>query len=202
MRKSMKILKRPFTTGSLLLLLSLFLLPALAQASEAGYVFGIIRRDVWDLILRIINFVVLVGVLVYFVRKPLVGAIRNSIESVRTLLKDAEESRRASEAHMKESEEKLAGVDKEINDLLTAASKESEAERERILSEASAALEKLKAEAATAIELELKKAQDILRREAADAAVALAEEIIGKNVTPEDQARFVNEYLEKLEVKQ
>jgi F-type H+-transporting ATPase subunit b len=198
----MRILKRPFITGSFLLLLSLFLLPALVLASESGYVFGTIRRDVWDLILRIINFVVLVGVLVYFVRKPLVGAIRNSIESVRKLLKEAEESRKASEAHMKESEEKLAGIDKEINDLLEAARREGEAERERILSEASIAVEKLKAEAAMAIDLELKKAQDVLRKEAADAAVALAEEIIGKNVTPEDQARFVTEYLEKLEVKQ
>lgn len=202
MKESMRILKRPLVTGSLLLLLSLFLLPSLALASESGYVFGTIRRDVWDLILRIINFAVLVGVLVYFARKPLVGAIRNSIESVRTLLKDAEESRRASEAHMKESEEKLAGVDKEISDLLKAARKEGEAERERILSEASMAVEKLKVEAAMAIDLELKKAQDVLRKEAADAAVALAEEIIGKNVTPEDQARFVTEYLEKLEVKQ
>jgi len=201
-RGSMRILKRPFITGSFLLLLSLFLLPALVLASESGYVFGTIRRDVWDLILRIINFVVLVGVLVYFVRKPLVGAIRNSIESVRKLLKEAEESRKASEAHMKESEEKLAGIDKEINDLLEAARREGEAERERILSEASIAVEKLKAEAAMAIDLELKKAQDVLRKEAADAAVALAEEIIGKNVTPEDQARFVTEYLEKLEVKQ
>ncbi len=52
------------------------------------------------------------------------------------------------------------------------------------------------------IDLELKKAQDVLRREAADAAVALAEEIVGKNVTPEDQARFVTEYLEKLEANQ
>jgi F-type H+-transporting ATPase subunit b len=198
----MSILKRPLVTGSVLLLLSLFLLPALALASEAGYVFGTIRRDVWDLILRVVNFAVLLGVLVYFVRKPLVGAIRNSIESVRALLKDAEDSRKASEAHMKESEEKLAGVDKEINDLLAAARKEGEAERERILSEASTALEKLKAEAALAIELELKKAQDVLRKEAADAAVSLAEEIIGRNVTPEDQARFVTEYLEKLEVKQ
>lgn len=182
------------------------LLPAIVLAAEHGEevdkVFGAIPRDVWDLVLRIINFVVLAGVLIYYLRKPIANAIRNSIETVRTLLREAEESRIASEAHMKEAEEKLAGVDKEIKDLLTAARKEGEAERERILSEAAHALDKLKAEAAMAIELELKKAQDILRKEAAEAAVNLAEEIISKQVTPEDQARFVTEYLEKLEAKQ
>ena len=149
--------------------------------------------------MRVLNFAILAGVLIYFTRKPIVNAIRSSIESVRNLLREAEDSRRASEARMKEAEEKLAGVDREVHELLETARKEGEAERERILGEASQALEKLKAEAATAIELELKKAQDILKKEAAEAAVALAEEIISNNVTPEDQTRFVTEYLEKLE---
>jgi len=182
--------------------LTISLLPVLALASEheeVSYVFGIIPRDVWDLVLRIINFLILAGVLVYFTRKPIVNALRNSIESVRTLLKEAEASREASEARMKVAEDKVAGVDREASELLEAARQESEVEKERILSEAGQALEKLKAEASMAIEQELKKAQDILRREAAEAAVALAEKVIREKVTPEDQARFVSEYLEKLE---
>lgn len=176
-------------------------LPALAFASgsEGGEGGG---RALWDLAMRVLNFAVLVGLLVYFARKPIASGIRNSIESVRTLLREAEESRQATEAKMKEAEDKLAGVDKEVADLLAAAAKESEAEKERILSEAAQALEKLKAEAALAIDQELKKAQNILKREAADAAVALAEEIISKNVKPEDHAKFVSEYLEKLEANQ
>jgi len=190
--------RRCVVAGCMLLLPALLVLPAMALASEAATVFGI-SRDIWDLILRIFNFAILAGVLFYFARKPVVNGIRNSIESVRTLLKEAEQSRRASEARMKEAEERLAGADKEISDLLEAARREGEAEQERIISEAAQALEKLKAETAMAMEQELKKAQDLLRKEAADAAVALAEKIIRKNVTPEDQARFVTEYLEKLE---
>lgn len=202
MKVSMVILTRRGVARSILLLPALLLLPAMALASETTKVFGVIPRDVWDLILRVINFSILAGVLFYYARKPILNGIRNSIESVRTMLKEAEDSRQASEARMKEADEKLAGVDKEISDLLSAARREGEVERERILSEASQALEKLKGEAAMAIQQELKKAQDILRREAADAAVALAEEIISRKVTPEDQARFVTEYLEKLEANQ
>lgn len=185
-----------------LLALPLLIWPALALAAETGGSHEGSGRALWDLAMRVLNFAILAGVLIYFTRKPIVNAIRSSIESVRNLLREAEDSRRASEARMKEAEEKLAGVDREVHELLETARKEGEAERERILGEASQALEKLKAEAATAIELELKKAQDILKKEAAEAAVALAEEIISNNVTPEDQTRFVTEYLEKLEADQ
>lgn len=180
-------------------ILPILVLPSIVLAAgseEASW------RPVWDLVWRIVNFLILAGLIFHFARKPIVGALRNSIESVRNLLKEAEESRQASEARMKEAEDKLAGVDKEVSDLLAAARSEGIAERERILLEASQALEKLKGEAALAIELELKKAQDTLRKETAAVAVTLAEEIIRKKITPEDQVKFVTEYLEKLEANQ
>jgi F-type H+-transporting ATPase subunit b len=193
--------KPPFRTVFkwTLRILPFLVLPSIVLASggeEASW------RPVWDLVWRIVNFLILAGLIFHFARKPIVSALRNSIESVRNLLKEAEESRQASEARMKEAEDKLAGVDKEVSDLLAAARSEGIAERERILLEASQALEKLKGEAALAIELELKKAQDTLRKETAAAAVTLAEEIIRKKITPEDQVKFVTEYLEKLEANQ
>ena len=127
----------------ILRVLPLLVLPSIVLASggeEGGW------RSIWDLGWRIANFAILAGVLFYYARKPAVNAIRNSIESVKTLLKEARESRKASEARMKEAEDKLAGVDKEISQLLESARKEGEAERERILAEAAKALEKLKAE--------------------------------------------------------
>jgi F-type H+-transporting ATPase subunit b len=182
-----------------LLALLIMILPSIVLASGDEVSVG---KQIWDLFWRIANFVILAGVLLYFTRKPIANAIKNSIESVKKLMKDAEESRRDSEARMKEAEEKLAGVDREISDLLASARKEGEAERERILAEAAEALEKLKAENSVAIALELKKAKDILKKEAANAAVALAEEILSRKITPEDQTKFVDDYLEKLEAKQ
>jgi len=85
--------------------LPLLVVPSIALASggeEGGW------RPIWDLGWRIINFAILAGVLFYFARKPAVNAIRNSIEAVRTLLKEARESRKTAEARMKEAEEKLA----------------------------------------------------------------------------------------------
>lgn len=155
---------------------------------------------VYDLIMRIVNFTVLLAILIYFVRKPAVDGMRNSIESVRKMLSDAEEARKQAEAKMKEAEDRLAKVDEETEALIASAHRESEVEKERVLAEAQEAVQRLKGEARVYIGQELKKAQDLLRKEVAESAMDIAEEIIRKNVKPEDQKRFIIEYLEKLEV--
>jgi F-type H+-transporting ATPase subunit b len=159
-------------------------------------------KAVFDLVMRIVNFAILIGVLVYFTRKPVVNGIRNSIESVRTMLKDAEESRLAAETRMKEAEERLARVDKEVAELLEAARKEGEMERERVLAETAEAVEKIRKDAALAMDQEVKKSRETLKKDAAEAAVALAENIIRDKVTPEDHRKFIADYLEKLEANQ
>ncbi len=182
----------------LALVLAAILVPAMVFASGDGG--G--GKAIYDLAMRIINFAILVGVLLYFVRKPAVEGIRNSIESVRTMIQEAETARKEAEARMKEAEDRLAGVDKEIEEIITHAREEAEVEKKRSLTDAEASVEKLKREAKMAIEQELKKSQDILTREAAVAAVALAEKIISEKVNPEDHQKFVTEYLEKLEANQ
>lgn len=154
----------------------------------------------YDLVMRIFNFLILAAALIYFARKPVVEGIRSSIETVRTMLAEAEEARKLAESHMKEAEERLAGIDKEISDLITNAREEGRVEKERILAEAEDAVEKLKRDAVVTFDLELKKAQDVLKTEVAEMAVSLAEEIINKEISSEDQGRFVNDYIEKLEV--
>jgi F-type H+-transporting ATPase subunit b len=173
----------------------------IAGSTLIGIVFLTIggRGPVYDLIMRIVNFTVLLGVLIYFVRKPAVEGMRSSIESLRKMLSDAEETSKQAEARMKETEDRLAKVDEETEALVTAAHKESEIEKERILAEAEEVVQRLKGEARVYIEQELKKAQNMLREEVAGSAMDIAEQIIRKNIKQEDQRRFIIEYLEKLE---
>ncbi|GBE14836.1 MAG TPA: ATP synthase F0 subunit B [Proteobacteria bacterium] len=156
-------------------------------------------RSIYDLIMRFVNFAILMGILIYFARKPIADGIRGSVESVRKMLNEAEASRQQAEIKMKEAEERLARADQEMDALIKTARQESEMEKERILGEAEEAVERLKKEAKQSILQELKKTQEILRKEAAETAVAIAEEIIRDRVTPDDQSRFVDECLNNLE---
>ena len=174
-------------------------LPEVCVASAGGDGGG---RAVYDLVMRGVNFAILVGVLIYFARKPVINGIRNSIESVRKMLQDAEESRLNAEARMKETEERLNRVDKEVAELLESAQKEGEIERERVLAEASETVEKIRKEMVLATEQELNKSREILKEYAAEAAVVLAEEIIREKVSQDDHRRFIADYLDKLEANQ
>ena len=177
----------------------LVVVPSLVFASAGEGAGG---KALYDLIMRIVNFTILIGLLVYFTRKPIVNGIRNSIESVRTMLKEAEESRLAAEARMKEAEERLNRVDNEVAELLESAKKEGEVERARILTEAAEAVEKIRKDTILAMEQEVKKSKETLKKDAAEAAVALAESIIKDKVTPEDHRKFITDYLDKLEANQ
>lgn len=172
--------------------------PSICLAAAGGEGGG---KAVFDLVMRIVNFLILVALLAHFARKPVGNAIRQSIESVRKMLREAEESRVNAEAGLKEAEKRLARVDQEVAELLESARREGEMERERILAEAAGAVEKIRREMALATDQELKKSRETLKAAAAEAAVALAEEIIREKVSLEDQRRFISEYLEKLEAK-
>ncbi len=188
-------MNRKFTMT--LLMFTAVALPVAVFAAEAEG--GHTGRQLYDLAMRIINFLILVGALIYFTRKPLRSFIENSIESIRKLLKDAESTKSEAEAKMKEAEEKLKGLSREVDQIMAQARSESQAEKARITEEAEAAAVKLREEATRSIQQELKKSQETLRNEAAQIALELAREIIRENITEADHKRFVAEYLEKLE---
>lgn len=189
----------PRRIRSIIVLTAVLLPAAVFAATGEGSSTG---RQLYDLVMRIINFAILLGALIYFLRKPARSFIENSVEAIRKLIKDAEETRKTAEAKMKEAEEKFAGLSRQVEELMEHAREESETEKARILSEAEKAVEKLKREASQAIQQELKKSQEELRNEVAQIAVTIAREIIRENIQEKDHTRFVAEYLEKLEVSQ
>jgi len=188
-------MNRKFPAALLILLVVVLPVVVLAADGEGGHS----GRQLYDLVMRIINFLILVGALVYFTRKPVRSFIENSVESVRKLLKDAESTKAEAEAKMKEAEERLAGLSHEVEQIMAHARSESQAEKARIVQETEAAVAKLREGASRAIQQELKKSQQILRNEAAQLAVELAREILRENINETDHKRFVAEYLEKLE---
>ncbi len=189
----------PGKIRSAIVLAAVLLPAAVFAAAGEGSTTG---RQLYDLVMRIINFAILFGVLIYFLRKPARSFIENSLQTIRKLITDADETQKIAEAKMKEAEEKLAGLSREIEELMEHAREESEAEKARVLSEAEEAVERLKREASHAIQQELKKSQEELRNEVAEIAVTIAREIIQENIQEKDHTRFIAEYLEKLEVSQ
>lgn len=151
-----------------------------------------------DFLYRCLNFGVAFGLLAYFVTKPIRKGLTGRREGIAKSLADAEAAKAEAEAKFAEYDRKLSKAAAEIEEIQVALRREGELERERILAGAREMSEKIKQEAEKSAANEIAKARAELREEAARMAIAIAQELLKKNFTSDDQNRLVNEYLQKV----
>ncbi len=148
---------------------------------------------------RVLNFAVLVGIIVWALKKADVkGSLAARQADIEKSLKDAEAARDAAEAKLIEYSGKLDQASKEIDELHAAIVREGEQEKIRIIAEANIAAERIVAQAALSAEQETIKARNELRAEAARLAVEIATGKLIAAIQKTDHDRFVGEYLDKV----
>ena len=147
---------------------------------------------------KFINLFIFIAVLLYFLRRPVSEAMRARREGIRRELMRAQEERNAALAKLEEVEARLTRLDAEVSTIHEQAAKEAAAERERLSQSAEADARKLRDQAQREIESAGKAARQELRRFAADQSVRLAEEMIRRDIRPEDDARLINLEIEEL----
>ena len=148
---------------------------------------------------RVLNFAVLVGIIVWALKKADVkGSLVARQADIEKSLKDAETARDAAEAKLREYSVRLDQASKEIDELHAAIVREGEQEKGRIIAEATIAAEKIVAQAALSAEQETVKARNELRAEAARLAVEIATGKLTGAIQKNDHDRFVGEYLDKV----
>lgn len=148
---------------------------------------------------KFVNLFVLVGVLYYFLRRPIGEAMKARRETIRRELIRAQQERDAALAKLEEVKAKLANLDAEVATVREVAAREAIAERERIARSAEEDARKLREQAQREIESAGKAARQDLRRFAADQSVLLAEGMLRRDIRPEDDARLMQGYIEELE---
>jgi F-type H+-transporting ATPase subunit b len=147
---------------------------------------------------RIINFLVLFGFLIYFLKKPLVSYFSERKEQIRRDLEEAREQRDQAEQKLKEYEKKLAGMEQELQKMRQDLQKAADLESEKVVANAERMSAGIVESAKLAAEQELRKAKMSLRNEAVDLAVELAESLISEKITEEDRKKIVEDYLDKV----
>jgi F-type H+-transporting ATPase subunit b len=147
---------------------------------------------------RIMNFAVLAAALFLLLRKPVSQALSGRIKSIVQELEELEARKKSIEQQLSEYDARLAMLDKEAEKIVAEYQRQGEEARARILKEAEAAAGKLKEQASKNIEHEFKQAKLALQEGLMEKALARAEQLISEKITPEDQNRLVNEYLDKV----
>ena len=183
-------------TRKVMLLAVLVLVPVTVFAAGGGHAdSGALLKD---FLYRCFNFALMVGLLAYFVSKPIRNGLKGRREEIEKMLADAEAAKEAAEAKYLEYSEKLAKATEEIETLTASIRHDGEVEREKILASARELAVKIEQEAEDKAVRVVAKARTEWREEAARLAVELAEEMLKKQVSAEDQKRLVDEYMQKV----
>lgn len=151
-----------------------------------------------DLFWRTVNFIALVVILVKFLAKPISSGLSGRRQQIKAELEELVAKRDEAERSYKEFVSRLAGMEQEMEVVVEKAIAQAGVEKTRILEEAERAAEDIKRQAEAAVQAELVDARRTLRNEVAEQAAAMAEELIVKNLTAEDQVAITEQYLERV----
>jgi F-type H+-transporting ATPase subunit b len=147
---------------------------------------------------RVMNFLVLAGLLTFLLRKPVAQFFSSRIKGIENQLSELETKKKDARQKLEEYTAKLAQLDQEGKKIVDDYIRQGNEARERILKEAESVADKLKEQALRNIDYEINQAKLRLQEEVLGKAIVKAEEIIKNEITIEDHDRLVDEYLKKV----
>ena len=151
--------------------------------------------NVKKLALQLLNFGVLVFILVKFGGPAIGKALAARHQQLKADLAAAATARAEAEARLKRQEARLAALEQEIEGIRTGVKAEAEAEKARLIALAEERAKRIKEETSFVLDQQIKEAEARLRREVAQAAVDLAEQMVKKSLGPTDQQRLVDSFV-------
>ncbi|MCL1926006.1 MAG: ATP synthase F0 subunit B [Syntrophorhabdaceae bacterium] len=189
---------RRYRRALLVVLLSVVFLFAakVTFASPEGGSHGIPWRDIAK---QAINLAILIGVLIYFIRKPLSSFMKERSELMRKSIEDASVARAEAMKKLEAMDARMARLSEEIAKLNERAESESAAEAQVLRDTATTEIGRIRAQAELSGEQELKKAVAELRQEASLLVSEAAETLVKNSLSSQDQERLVKENIEKIE---
>ncbi len=151
-----------------------------------------------QLLFQFINFAILVGVLVYFLKKPLKEYLLKRHDTVKEKIEEADRLLKEAEGAKKAYEEKLSGLEGEIEAFRASALAAMEGEKKKILDDARGLASRISEQARLAYEQEMKEAMAKVRAEIAGRTIAAAELKVRETFRKEDHDRMVGEFIQKV----
>lgn len=185
-------------TRAILCTLSLALAPRLASAAEGGGnnpFAGDVGTALWTLII----FVLVIWVLGKFAWGPILDGLQSREKFIRDSLEQAKEDRETAEARLKEYTERLETARAEASEIVEEGKRDAEAVRQRIEDEAREESERMVERARREIELAKEGAVRELYTLSARLATDVAERVIRRELSAEDQQRLISQAIEELE---
>ena len=135
--------------------------------------------------MKLINFGLFVGLIYYFLRKPLLAMLDAKIADVDELLKSTQSDLEASRTERDEARRALDGIDNEIENLLARAKERGELERTTLIDDGKKHGRNIVEQAAITLKGREREIRQEIREEISGRCIDLARSRIQKRLTPE-----------------
>jgi F-type H+-transporting ATPase subunit b len=189
-------MKKKFSLATAATIVILLLTIGMAFAGEAE---GSESKQEWiSLAKKAFNFVVLVGLLWWLSAAKIKEFFANRRAEIKESLEKAVDRKAEAEKKYREYSEKIDKASTEIDGIIEMIKAQGVTEKQKIIEDAERTAKKMKEDAQARIEQEMKKATDLLKVQSVELSVKMAEEILKKNITKEDHAAMVKEYIDKV----
>ncbi len=150
----------------------------------------------------IINFLILVGLLVFMMKKmDIKGYFKKRTELIEQSLKEAREAKELAQKALTEVEERLKIKDREVEEILKAARDSGERETGRLAEEGDRLRARILEQTKNNIDFEVKRAKEAIKQEAVEIAMELAEKKLKGKLTKEEQMKLLEQSIAKIEGK-
>ena len=171
-------------------------LSGLVFAAQAEHAETFLGLPMW--IWQLVNLIGFLGVLVYFVARPLAQAFGRRQQAVEARILEAQQRRQEAARLETEIHERLARLDQDLAEVKARGLSEGESARAALIQKADEEVERVKREAELEIARRLAFAREELRRTAADLTASAALQRLSSEVTDDDRRRLLDEALSNL----
>ena len=172
--------------------------PSLASEGAKGEGEGGIINLNMTLVVQMVNFLILIVLLQRFLYKPLTQFLATRADGIKRSLEEAKAAREAAAKAQQDYEARIAATRREAAALRESAVREVEEERQRLLKVSRDEAARLLTEAKAQIEQEVKRAKAELRAEVVGLSLGVAERLIGRSLTTEDDRRLAEQVVQEI----
>ena len=163
-----------------------------------SYLFDLTPQLLHDAVLSMIAVFTLFLVASHFLFNPVRDMMRKRQEKIKDELDDAKLNQEEAQRLKAEYEEKLRNVEKEAEEILSAARKKALANETKIIAEAKEEAARIRDRAITEAELEKKKVADDVKREMISIASVMAGKVVSASINTVMQDSLIEETLTEI----
>ena len=154
--------------------------------------------DFWTALVTLLNFLAVVLVGKKFLWGPVMKMIQDRQKEIDDMYSDADNARVSAKAMEDEYKQKLSAAMETGERIVKDATARGQAKEEEILRQANAEASRMLSKAEADIAMEKKKAINDAKDEISGMAMAIAEKVVGRELTAADQSQLIDAFINEL----